>query len=119
MKDINFLIANDIDVNASLELLGDIEMYNETLNDFINEGETRKKQLQDFIAQNDMENYAILAHSIKSDSKYLGFKKLAEIAYNHELKGKENDLDYVTNHFNELNDELCRILNIVNDYLEG
>ena len=36
-----------------------------------------------------MSNYAILVHSLKSDAKYLGFTKLAELAYNHELKVKK------------------------------
>ena len=38
-----------------------------------------------------MENYAIEVHSLKSDCKYLGFMTLADIAYQHELKSKEND----------------------------
>ena len=32
--DINILKDNDIDVDASIEILGDLEMYNETLKDF-------------------------------------------------------------------------------------
>lgn len=119
MKDINYLIKNGIDVNTSLKLLGDIEMYSDTLSDFVDDGEDRKKQLKDFIANNDMENYAIIAHSIKSDSKYLGFTKLVDIAYSHELKAKENDINYVSSHFLELNDELCRILEIATNYLKG
>ena len=49
-----------------------------------------------------MKNYAILAHAMKSDSKYLGFKKLAELALNHELKGKEDDSNYVNENYDEL-----------------
>ena len=39
--DTNILTNNGIDINTGLELLGDMEMYNETLNDFISESETR------------------------------------------------------------------------------
>ena len=35
MKNIDILKENGIDVESSLELLGDIEMYDETLNDFL------------------------------------------------------------------------------------
>ena len=35
MKNIDILKENGIDVDSSLELLGDIEMYDETLNDFL------------------------------------------------------------------------------------
>ena len=38
MKDVNLLINNGVDVNASLELFGDIDTYNETLEDFLNMG---------------------------------------------------------------------------------
>ena len=38
-----------------------------------------------------MSDYAIEVHSLKSDCKYLGFMKLADISYQHELKSKEND----------------------------
>ena len=34
MKDANFLVANGVDVKKSLELFGDMETYNATLEDF-------------------------------------------------------------------------------------
>ena len=46
-----------------------------------------------------MTNYAIEVHSLKSDSKYFGFTKLAELSYNHELKSKDNDIEYATDNF--------------------
>ena len=65
----------------------------------------------------DMTNYSIEVHSLKSDSKYFGFTRLAELSLNHELKSKENDIEYVNNNFNELEIEYRRIMNIVNNYL--
>ena len=53
-----------------------------------------------------MENYAILVHAIKGDSKYLGFTKLAEMSLNHELKAKENDSQYVNDNYDLLINEL-------------
>ena len=35
MKDVNVLIANGIDVNKSLELFGDMDTYNDTLEEFL------------------------------------------------------------------------------------
>ena len=52
-----------------------------------------------------------------SACKYLGFKKLAELSLNHELKGKENDLEYIKEHFNEFMKETERIINIIKNYL--
>ena len=80
MKTQEFLESNGIDVEHGLELLGDMEMYNETLEDFLTESETRLPNILKYKNEADMPNYAILVHAMKSDSKYLGFKELAEIA---------------------------------------
>ncbi len=114
----DYLKEAGIDVDASIELLGDIDMYNETLKDFLTESETRLPKLEEYKNNNDLNNYAILSHAMKSDSKYLGFKKLAELSLNHELKGKENNLEYVKNNYQELMDEANRIIEVVKNYLE-
>ena len=66
--------------------------------------------------QNDMENYAIDVHSLKSDCKYLGFYDLADVAYEHELKSKENDSNFVNENFERLANEYLKVLNIVKEY---
>ena len=65
-----------------------------------------------------MENYAIEVHSLKSDSKYLGFMSLADVAYQHELKSKENDSTFVQEHFSELEQEYNKALSIAKNYSE-
>ena len=44
--------------------------------------------------------------------------KLADIAYQHELKSKENDLFFVRDHFQELEDEYKKVLEIAKTYVE-
>ena len=115
--DRNYLEQNGVDVEKGLELLGDMDMYNETMEDFLNEINEKYPNTKAYKEAGDMPNYAILVHSIKSDSKYLGFTRLAELAYDHELKSKENDIDYVNNNFSSLEEEINRIINIVKTYL--
>ena len=69
--DRSFLEENGVDVNAGLELLGDMDMYNETMGDFLEEINEKLPKLIEYKNNNDMPNYAIIVHSIKSDSKYL------------------------------------------------
>ena len=114
---IDYLKENDIDVDASIELLGDMEMYNETLNTFINENKERMPRIEKNKNEGNMKDYSIDVHALKSDSKYLGFKKLAELSYGHELKSKENDIDYINNHYDELMNEYNRIKEIIEKYL--
>lgn len=115
--DKSFLEQNGVDVEKGLELLGDMDLYNETMEDFLDEINEKYPNAKNYKEIGDMANYSILVHSIKSDSKYLGFTHLADLAYSHELKSKENDIDYVNNNFEELEIEINRIINIVKKYL--
>jgi HPt (histidine-containing phosphotransfer) domain-containing protein len=117
MRDVNILKKNGIDVDAGVEILGDMEMYDETLQDFLDESEVRLPSLLEARNSGDMENYAILVHAMKGDSKYLGFTKLAELSYDHQLKSQERDSSYVNAHFDELMKEACRVINAVKEYL--
>ena len=116
-NNINYLKENGININSSLELLGDIKTYNEILKEYVNVINQKITNLTNFKNNNDMDNYAILVHSLKSESRYLGFDKLADICLQHELKSKENDATYVNNNFNILLIELNNILEIVKQYL--
>ena len=62
--------------------------------------------------------YRFDGHALKSDSKYLGFKKLAQLSYNHEFKGKEDNIEYIKNNYDSLMNELNRIIKIVKNYIK-
>lgn len=111
------LIDNGVDVNHALDLLGDMEMFNETVGDFLEESKTRIPNIIKSFNESDMENYAILVHAMKSDSKYLGFTKLAEMSYEHEMASKSNNIEYVKENINPLIIEANRIINLCKTYL--
>lgn len=117
MYDVNFLISNGVDVNKSLELFGDIDTYNETVGEFLVSAKEKLAKLQKYKDDKDMPNYAIYVHSLKSDAKYFGFTKLADLAYDQELKSKEGDMFYIYEHYQELIDEVERTINIVKKYI--
>ena len=114
---IDYLKENGIDVDKGVELLGDMEMYNDTLNDFLDEQSTRLGDIEKYKNSGDMENYAILVHAMKGDSNYLGFTKLAELSLDHQLKSQDNDSNYVNEHYDELMSEANRITDVVKKYL--
>lgn len=115
--DTTILTSNGIDINKGLELLGDMDMYNETLGDFLDESETRIPNIINYYNAGDMANYAVLVHAMKSDSKYLGFDVLAEMSFNHEMASKENNVEYVSANINALLQEANRVINVVKEYL--
>lgn len=116
--DRSYLEDNGVDVNHALELLGDMDMYNMTISDFMAEVESKWARINDYKNTNNMPDYAIEVHSLKSDCKYLGFMTLADIAYQHELKSKENDSSFVNEHFDELTNEYNKVLEIAKNYTE-
>lgn len=117
MKDINILKENGVDVDASLELFGDMDLYDETIVDFLNSVGQKLFNMKKYKEAGDMKNYAILAHSLKSDARYLGFTKLGEIAYEHELKSKENNYGYVLENFNAILDEAKVVIGLAQKYI--
>jgi len=117
MKNVELLKANGVDVDKSLELFGEMDMYNDTMNDFLNEVHRKISDIKRYKEASDMANYAIMVHSLKSDAKYLGFTKLAELAYDHELKSKANDRDYCFNNFDSLMKEAERIIKLCEVYM--
>ncbi len=115
---VNYLEDNNVNLEYSLSLLGDMEMYNETLTDFLETIEEKKSNITKFKNELDMNNYAILVHSLKSDSKYLGLLDLADVAYEHELKSKENDTEFVINNFDSLIKKLEITIEMLNKYIK-
>ena len=113
-----YLEENGIDYKKGIELFGSLDMYNSMLSDWYKESNNKFEKIKLYMFKNDMSNYATLVHSLKSDSKYFGFNKLAELSYNHEIKSKANDYVYVKSNFNDLEREFIRIFNIVEKYLK-
>ena len=118
MKNIEYLKENNIDVDSSINILGDIETYNEILQEFINNIEERLTKIKEYKEKNDMSNYSIEVHAMKGDSKYLGFTKLAELSLNHQKKSEEQDIDYINKNYDELIKEANRIISVVKKYIE-
>ena len=113
-----YLRDKGVDMDKSLELLGDIEMYNMTIVDFITDVHSKWDRINQYKEAEDMPNYAIEVHSLKSDCKYLGFMRLADLSYQHELKSKENDVNFVKENFESLSLEYNNTIKLVEDYMK-
>ena len=111
-----YLEQHGFNVEEGISLLGDIDTYNEMLDGFINESEKRIPLLEQYKNNEDMENYAILVHAQKSDAKYLGIKKLADMSLEHEMKSKANDIEFVNQNYDLLIIELKHALEICRKY---
>ena len=113
-----YLLKNGIDYNKGVELLGDLDTYKDTLSNWYKECHQKFEDMKLSKLKHDMPNYAIAVHALKSDSKYFGFDKLASMSYEHEMKSKANDQEYVDSNFSNLEREFIRTTIIVEKYLK-
>ena len=117
--DTNLLKNNGINLDQSLELLGDIDTYNDILKEFVDGYNDKIGLIKKYKDENDMPNYAIQVHSLKSDAKYLGMTELAEKSYEHELKSKENNSEFVNSDILNLLVVAEKYKSIANEYLNS
>ncbi|MBQ2872551.1 MAG: hypothetical protein IJE89_00955 [Bacilli bacterium] len=111
-----FLIQNGIDVEKGIENTMDFETYNELLLDFCESFPQDVNKFNQFKLSGDMVNYEIIVHALKSNCRTLGFMSTGEMFYQHELASKQNDINYVSEHYNELINEVNRVYKILTNY---
>ena len=117
--DEQYLLNNGVNYKKGLELFGDIDTYKSMLLDWFNESNNKFEKIKFTKLNHDMQNYAVAVHALKSDSKYFGFEKLALIAYEHEMKSKSGDEEYINTNFKFLENEFNKVIIIVGKYLNN
>ena len=111
-----FLIQNGVDVDKGIENTMDFETYNELLLDFVDTFPVEVNKFHNFKLASDMVNYEIIVHALKSNFRTFGFTSTGEMFYQHELASKQNDINYVNAHYNELINEVNRVYAILTRY---
>ena len=113
---IEFLRSKGVDVDTGINNMMDYETYDEMLNDFYDSLPEELSKIDGYKNQEDMSNYAILVHAMKSNARSFGFNKLGEISYNHEMASKANDSNYVNQNYNEFKEAVKEVQNIIESY---
>lgn len=119
MKSIEFLKEKGVNVDKSLELFGDMSIYNATMQDFLDGIEEKKQNLKNAKDTENWPNYGIFAHSIKSDARYLGFSDYAQEFLAHEMAGKEADQHFIIKDYDNMVNRVDEMISIVSEYLKG
>ena len=117
--DINFLKQNGVDTDKALELFGDMDIYNETFQDYLDGIDEKLSNLKRSKDNENWQDYGIFAHSIKSDARYLGFTKEAEIFLQHEMAGKQENQHFIEKEYDNLLKTVSYMTSIVKRYLSG
>ena len=113
---LNFLKQNGVDVDKGIENTMDFETYDEILLEFCDTFPQEVNKFNAYKIAGDMVNYEVIVHALKSNCRTLGFMNTGEMFYQHELASKQNDINYVNEHYNELINEVNRVYAILTRY---
>ena len=106
--------ARSLGLNVDAGLLytcNEEEFYLELLTDYANSASEKCAELSSYLEKDDLKNYEILVHSLKSSSKTVGADEVSEKAKALEQASRNQDKDFViTNHdaFVRLFEELAQ-----------
>ncbi|MCR5249735.1 MAG: response regulator [Lachnospiraceae bacterium] len=84
-----------IDIDAGIQNSGSPKAYVSVLRFFYTSLEEKAGELDELYAQEDIRNYTIKVHALKSSARIVGAAGLGEMARKLEEAGKRGDLDYI------------------------
>ncbi len=79
MYDVNVLKNCGININKCLEILGNIDLYNETIKDFMDTVSNKINNMTSNLEEGKLNEYSIDLLSLKSDARYLGFDEISRV----------------------------------------
>ncbi len=112
-----YLEVNKCNVNKALESLGDMETFDIAAEEFVAEFENNMNKIKTAKEASDMANYAIETHGLKSNARYMGFEELGDMSYEHELAGKDNNVEFVNANYDKLMAEANRVNEVLKNYM--
>ncbi len=88
-----------VDVQAGIRYSnGEIEFYRKVLERFADSADENVEALTGYFEAQDIENYQIKVHALKSTSKMIGADAFSDQAKQAEHAAKKRDLSYITSH---------------------
>ena len=94
----------DVDVEKGISNNGSISAYLSIFGMFLERIEESAKEIDDLYKAQDIKNYTIKIHAIKSSARMIGAMNLGEDAQELENAGKRNDYDFIKGHHSEFVD---------------
>lgn len=103
VRTINDLGNRGFEVEEGIAMCaGDEEIYMEVLEAALEEGQEKLPLIREYYEQKDFERYGIEMHGLKNAMKSIGANKLSEAAKEQEFAVKENNLQLVDEHVEDV-----------------
>lgn len=110
------LEQNGFHISAGMRYChGDSGFYEEMLVRFAGDAERKAAEIEAFFQKEDMANYQVLAHSLKSSSKMIGADGLSEMARAAEEAAKTRNSDYIRENHGILMDQYRETARCISD----
>lgn len=93
------------------------ELYLDILGTYISDG--RDAPIEEYCAADDLENYRIQVHALKSGSRTVGANELSDEALHLEEAAKRGDLDYIRGNTRRVMEQYRALISRIRGVLEG
>ena len=105
-----------IDINSALTNCGDVSLMEKMFAQFQESIEAKACELENYLAQNDITNYRIKVHALKSTSRLIGALKLSEKAEKLEHAADSGNVDFIKENTPELLKQYRSFITILQEY---
>lgn len=112
------MVNAGINVSEGISYTGRDDKYISAIQRFYKSYDKNRAAIENYLASEDIDNYTILVHAVKSNAKTLGADTLSEIALDLEMKGREKNVEYVSENTPKLFEEYEKVISIFKPYGE-
>ena len=107
------------DVDQGMEYAVDNkEFYIETLQIYLDETSESEMLLREYLEQENMKEYEVIVHALKSNSRLVGAVATSELALKMEEQSRDGNLEFVQEHHDELMARLALAKKHIRQYLK-
>lgn len=105
-----------VDTGSALALINNKALLRNVMQQFYRSIEAKEARIRTFWKNNDIKDFTIEVHSLKSSAKQIGANHLSSVAARLEEAGNNNDLDYISRHTNAMLIEYLRLRQNMSKY---
>lgn len=117
MFDVDKLIKCGVNLEKSLELFGEIYIYNDNLDEFLDAIINHRNNLSSYLNSKDCTNYSKAVNMLKSSANNYGFTRLVELSIEQEKLCADHDVEGLNSNHNNLIKELDMAIAVIKEYL--
>jgi len=112
VAEFNELTIKDVDTKKAIQnCCGNVHNYLSLLSVTYHDGKNKIKIIKNFAITNDIKNYTIEVHALKTVAAIIGATQLSELSKHHEIAGLRNDLAFILDNVDSLLSIYDNILN--------